>query len=227
MYHYATLCTSTVHHVVLLIIWRIINNMKHTEDPRLIATRNLALEAALTILQKDGVLAVTHGSVSAATGISRSTLYRHWPEIGQLRNDAFKRAATSPKTALQSNGPLRTDLAWTLGALMTALNETPWGQIAPQVIAAAATDQEARNVINDFMQERIAGVTSVFTAAEARGELQPGVPVRQLVEMAIAVAYFRKLIAGSLLDQEWLDSHVELICSMAERPLSDKTPNSD
>ena len=190
--------------------------MSQPEDPRLVATRNLALDAALTILQDDGVLAVTHGSVSKATGISRSTLYRHWPEIDRLRNDAFKRAASPSKIAPQTNGPLRADLAWLLGILLAALNETPWGQIAPQVIAAAATDREARTVINDFMRDRIASVEAVFAAAEARGELPPGVPVRHLVEMAIAVPYFRKLIVGAPLDEAWLASHVDLICRLAE-----------
>ncbi len=198
--------------------------MNEQEDPRRIATRNVALDAALEILQDEGVLRITHGSISAKTGISRSTLYRHWPKLEQLRNDAFKRAATPPVISPKTNGPLRADLTWMLGILMAALNETPWGQIAPQVIAAAATDQEARTVINDFMKERIAGVEAVFAAAEARGELLPDAPRRLLVETAIAVPYFRKLIAGLPLDHEWLDSHVDLICRFAEKPVRQKTP---
>ena len=195
--------------------------MTQLEDPRLTATRTLALDAALKILLEEGVLAVTHGSVSKATGISRSTLYRHWPKIAQLRNNAFKRAAIPPNIVPKINGPLRADLTSTMSALMSALNDTPWGQIAPQVIAAAATDEEARDVINDLMQERIAWVESIFAAAEARGELSPSAPVRGLVEMAIAVPYFRKFIAGLPLDQDWLDSHVDFICRMA-RDAADK-----
>ena len=194
--------------------------MKKIEDPRLAATRNIALDAALDILQEEGVLAVTYASVSKATGISRSTLYRHWPEIHRLRNNAFKRAATPPQIAPKTNGPLHTDLTWILGILIDALNETPWGQIAPQVIAAAATDEEARILINDLMEERIATVGAVFAAAEARGELSPEAPVRHLVEMFIAVPYFRKFIVGAPLDHNWLDAHVDLICCLAERPKS-------
>lgn len=189
--------------------------MKLSEDPRIIATRNLALDAAQNILQEQGVLAVTHGAVSKATGISRSTLYRHWPRLEEMRNDAFLRAATSPNFAPETNGPLRTDLAWMMGKLRTALNETPWGQVAPQVIAAAATDAQARTVIEGFMKDRMAGMEDVFAAAKERGELREGAPVRQLIEMAIAVPYFRKLIAGLPLDQEWLDAHVDLICRLA------------
>ncbi len=192
--------------------------MKLPDDPRIIATRNHALDAAEEILQRDGVLAVTHGTVSKATGISRSTLYRHWPRLEALRNDAFVRAATSPNFAPMTNGPLRTDLAWIMGKLRMALTETPWGRVAPQVVAAAATDDQARAVIEGFMKDRMAGLEEVFTAARDRGELRKDAPVRQLIELAIAVPYFRKLIAGLPLDQEWLESHVDLIHRMATEP---------
>lgn len=189
--------------------------MTQPEDPRLTATRDHALDSALKILLEDGVLAVTHGSVSKATGISRSTLYRHWPEIAELRNNAFKRASIPPNIAPMTDGPLRNDLTWTMGVLMSALNDTPWGQITPQVIAAAATDLDARNVINELMQERIVWVQSIFTAAQARGELTSDAPVHDLVEMAIAVPYFRKFIAGLPLNQDWLVSHVDFMCRVA------------
>lgn len=192
--------------------------MNKHEDPRLAATREHALEAALTLLKENGVLAVTHAAVSARTGISRSTLYRHWPKLEKLRNDAFLRAATSLVFAPRTNGPLRTDLTWILSNLLTALNETAWGHVAPQVIAAAATDEQARLVIVDFMRDRIGNVEAVFAAARERGEIGDDVPVRQLIEMAIAVPYFRKLIAGLPLNHEWLDTHVDILCRLAAEP---------
>ena len=194
--------------------------MKIIEDPRLTATRNIALDAAVGILHDKGVMAITHATISKTTEISRSTLYRHWPKIDRLRNDAFKRAATLPEAAPKTNGPLRVDLTWLLGMLKDVLNEAPWGQIAPQVIAAAAVDKEARILLNDLMEERIAIVEAIFVAAEMRGELRPDAPVRQLVEIVISVPYFRKFIAGTPLDQAWVESHVDFICGLAERPKS-------
>lgn len=185
------------------------------EDPRLTATRVLALDTALTILQENGVLAVTYGTLSAQTGISRSTLYRHWPKLEALRNAVFLHAAGTPRHGPRINGPLRTDLTWILGKLVTALNDSPWGQIVPQAIAIAATDDQVRGLINNWMKDRSASVKAVFAAAEARGELRKNAPVQQMIEMAIAVPYFRKLIAGLPLDQEWLDTHVDLICQLA------------
>ena len=189
--------------------------MNTHEDPRLIATRTHALEAALKLLQEKGVLAVTHASVSSETGISRSTLYRHWPMLDDLRNNAFRQAATSPVFSPKTNGPLRTDLKWILGNLLTALNETAWGQIAPQVVAAAATDEKARAVINTFMRDRFQNVQDVFDAAKTRGEVAREVEVQPLIEVAVSVPYFRKLVAGLPLDDEWLETHVDLLCRLA------------
>jgi AcrR family transcriptional regulator len=188
-------------------------------DPRLGATRSQALDAALMLLQDKGVLAITHGAINRETGISRSTLYRHWPKLEDLRNAAFARAATGPKDQSRTNGPLKTDLISIIGHLMTALNDTPWGKIAPQVIAMAATDEQARSLLSKWIEDRSGRVEAVFDAAKARGELREGAPVQQLVEMAIAIPYFRKLVAGLPLDHEWLEVHVDLICSLAvEQP---------
>ncbi|WP_299155089.1 TetR/AcrR family transcriptional regulator [uncultured Tateyamaria sp.] len=192
--------------------------MTKADDPRLLATRSIALDAALEILRTEGVLAVTHASISTKTGVSRSTLYRHWPQIDQLRTDAFKRAASPPVIAPKTNGPLHADLTWLLGILMSALNDTPWGQIAPQIISGAATNNETKSLINEFMHERMSYVREVFDAAEQRGELAIDAPIEQLIDTAIAVPYFRHLIAGLPLDHEWLESHVDMICRLAEKP---------
>lgn len=189
--------------------------MDRSSDPRLEATQAHALQAALELLQGEGVRAVTHGSISSATGISRSTLYRHWPKLDDLRNAAIARAATGPNSQPRTNGPLRTDLTWILGHLMTALNDTPWGKIAPQVIAVAATDDQIRDLLRNWIADRSQDVHSVFDAAIARGEINEDAPIPQMIEMAIGVPYFRKLVAGLSLDHSWLDAHVDMICRMA------------
>lgn len=195
--------------------WAKDHDMNKLSDPRLDATRAHALQAALELLQEKGLLAVNHAAISSATGISRSTLYRHWPKLEDLRNAAIARAATGPNSQPRTNGPLRTDLTWILGHLMTALNETPWGKIAPQVIAVAATEVQTRDLLRKWIEDRSEDVKSVFDAAIARGEINKDTSILQLVEMAIAVPYFRKLVAGRQLDHDWLDAHVDMICSLA------------
>lgn len=192
--------------------------MKKQEDPRMAATRTAAMDTALSILKEDGVLTVTHAAIGEKTGISRSTLYRHWPKLEELRNAVFVHAATGPKYAPKTEGPLRADLTWLLGQMMIALNESDWGKVVPQIIAVAAIDDQAQSLINNWMKNRSENFAEVFNAAKARGDLNESAPIAQLIELGIAVPYFRKFIAGLPLDDEWLDQHVELICGLASKP---------
>lgn len=189
--------------------------MENQEDPRLMATRMAALDSALKILKEDGVLAVTHSAIGKQTGISRSTLYRHWPKLEELRYAVFVHAAQGPKYATKTQGPLKADLKWLLGLMMTALNQSDWGDVVPPIIALAAVDDQAKGLINNWMRDRTANFAEVFDAARNRGELDDNAPLDQLYELGIAVPYFRKFIAGKPLDEEWLDNHVKLMCEMA------------
>ena len=191
--------------------------MNKPADPRLDATRNHSLEAALMLLQENGVLAVTHAAINAKTGISRSTLYRHWPKLEDLRNAAFARAAKADVDERPIDGPLKTDLMWIIGHLMKVLNDTSWGKVAPQIIGMAATEDQTRELLSTWMDDRSSDVGAVFEAARTRGELRDDAPVQQIIEMAIAIPYFRKLVSGKPLDQEWLEAHVGAICSLAAK----------
>ena len=79
----------------------------------------------------------------------------------------------------------------------------------------AATEEQTRGLMSKWIEDRSGNVEAVFDAAKKRGELSESAPVQQLVEMAIAIPYFRKLVAGQPLDHEWLDAHVDMICSLA------------
>ena len=190
-------------------------SMNKAVDPRIDATRNLSLEAALSLLQEKGVLAVTHAAISRETGISRSTLYRHWPLLQDLRNAAFARAAKAEVDPRPVHGPLRDDLIWIIGHLMKVLNETAWGTIAPQIIGMSATEDQTREFLRVWIEDRSADVAAVLEAAKERGELGADAPTEKMIEMAIAIPYFRKLVAGRHLDQEWLASHIDAVCSLA------------
>ena len=189
--------------------------MSKLVDPRLDATQTRALEAALNLLETEGVLAVTHGAIFQKTGISRSTLYRHWPKLDDLRNAAFARATSGGKSFEPTNGPLRADLQWILGTLISALNQTPWGKIAPQVIGTAAVDRETSALLHEWVQERRGRIRRVLELAVERGEIRESAPIEELIDIAISVPYFRKCMSGMPIDQAWLDGHIDLLWKLA------------
>ena len=195
--------------------------MNKPVDPRLDATRNLSMKAALSLLQEKGVLAVTHAAISRETGISRPTLYRHWPQLEDLRNAAFAQAAKADLDTRPVNGPLKTDLLWIIGHLMKVLNETVWGTVAPQIIGMAATEDQTRALLHIWIENRSADVARVFEAARERGEISADAPIEKMIEMAIAIPYFRKLMSGQPLDEEWLKTHIDAVCSLGTKQTFD------
>src|SRR5919109_45569 len=79
-----------------------------TRDPRLARTRETVLAAVRRLLDSEGPQAVTFGRVSRETGVSRTTLYRHWAGPSELLADAWARVI--PPNTVAHSADLRADL---------------------------------------------------------------------------------------------------------------------
>ena len=44
---------------------------------------------------------------------------------------------------------------------------------------------------------------------------------QKMIEMAIAIPYFRKLMSGQPLDEEWLKTHIDAVCSLGTKQTFD------
>lgn len=53
-------------------------------DARIVKSRSIAFDAAAHILRTLGLPALTHQNVAQQSGLSRATIYRHWPTIPDL-----------------------------------------------------------------------------------------------------------------------------------------------
>ena len=76
------------------------------DDPRIARTRQHALHAALELVAESGLSGYTFETVSERSGISRSTLYRHWDNKSES-NPALALGARihqgTPRTLLFQN----------------------------------------------------------------------------------------------------------------------------
>ncbi|GLY70057.1 TetR/AcrR family transcriptional regulator [Amycolatopsis taiwanensis] len=59
-------------------------------DPRLDRSRTALLDAAAALLSESGIRGVTIEAVTSRSGVARSTLYRHFPNSGELLAAAFQ-----------------------------------------------------------------------------------------------------------------------------------------
>lgn len=58
--------------------------MNDRVDPRVERTREDVHAAVLALLREDGLQAVRHSRVAERSGVSRATVYRHWPDRAAL-----------------------------------------------------------------------------------------------------------------------------------------------
>src|SRR6266511_2813236 len=76
--------------------------------------RQRVLQAALQVLDEDGLPGFTMEAVARRAGASKATLYRHWPTVGALLIDAMD--ATFQPFPVPDTGSVQTDVAHLLTA---------------------------------------------------------------------------------------------------------------
>ena len=77
-------------------------------DARVIRTRSDILRAAVDVLTREGLDAVTHHRLAEVAGYSRATIYKHWPTRDALFVDAFSYRPSGEHSV--PTGDLRADL---------------------------------------------------------------------------------------------------------------------
>jgi AcrR family transcriptional regulator len=75
-------------------------------DARVVRTRALVQEAVLDLFEREGAGALTHQRVAERAGVSRATVYRHWPHPIDLVVEALG-LAEQPLLHPSEGQPLR------------------------------------------------------------------------------------------------------------------------
>ena len=163
-------------------------------DPRVERSRASVVSAAAQLLLDDGPDAITHGRVAAAAGVSRTTVYKHFPERSDL---LFVTAEAIGKNVPNHNditGDLRTDLRMFLDHLASDLRDPVRTRIIAMMMERGLHDDAVALVRNTFMQEFRVVYTAITSAGVATGELSADVDVELgLAAMAGSLIYARLL----------------------------------
>src|SRR6266511_502560 len=89
--------------------------------------RQRVLQAALEVLDEDGLPGFTMEAVARRAGASKATVYRRWPTVGALLIDAMD--ATFQPFPVPDTGSVQTDVAHLLTAFVTLLDHTPFPRL--------------------------------------------------------------------------------------------------
>jgi TetR/AcrR family transcriptional regulator, regulator of autoinduction and epiphytic fitness len=180
------------------------------QDPRIERTRRVVLESAIELLIEGGYSAVTMEAVAAASGVAKSTIYRHWPNRSALINDAFHEL--KPTAPLPVGGDVRARITVLLEHLARQLVSSTWSSCLPALIDAAERDPEARELHSGLARTGRQVLVDLLAEGVRTGELPPDTDVGLLAEAMAGAIVLRRLMATEpfdpsevphLVDQLW------------------------
>ena len=175
-------------------------------DPRVVRSRRVVLEAAISVLAEDGYGAFTIDAVARRSGVARSTIYRLWPGKAELIDAALTTLNVQPAEPAETPHEARDAVRGLLGHLDVGLNEGPVAACLPALIDGAERDPAIRRFHHDQNERRrarLAAAISVATGRQGDADL--------LAQALAGAVMYARLMTGRRLSGKDLDRLVELI----------------
>jgi AcrR family transcriptional regulator len=180
---------------------------RRSPDPRAVRSREAALAAARELLAEQGLAAVTHVTVAARSGVGRTTLYRHWPDVPALLRDALQ--PRIPVAGAPPTGNLRADLVQALSADRALLQDPVSERILRALIEGAGTDPGLARMVRELHDEGSEPIRAVLADAISTTALPAGLDIELAVEQLAGPLMFRRLIAGQPIDPGYVERVVD------------------
>lgn len=176
-------------------------------DPRAERTRQSAVAAAKQLLIDEGIDALTHARVASETGISRMTLYRHWPTRMAMLKDALSQAAEARHTTI--SGDLARDVTTEMQLIRQELLSPARGRLLAALVEQAQLDEEIAALRDESVAKACSGLATVLRAGVESGSLPAGLDVSAAVAWLVGPCVYQLLGNGTPLTAAFVDDVVE------------------
>ena len=186
------------------------------DDPRIARTRQSALDAALELIAESGVQGCSFETVSERSGVSRSTLYRHWDNKSELLVDAFRSQII--ERVAPDTGNLRDDVLSAMLELGQALQDTTWGSMVAQLMAAAAIDPDVARIQQEISDYHVAIDSNIIKRAINRGELSDTIDTEHAALLFSSPIFYRHLFNIDGASATWITTHIDNTVALLTSP---------
>lgn len=186
---------------------------RSTTDPRIARTRQAVFESAMALAWRNGFSATTINDIADHSGVSKSTIYRHWNDVEELFLDALRHYASS--YTAPDTGSLRDDLIVYLIGYAQGLTDSPLGALIAHLASAAIKDERFAAIQQEYATANRASGRPIFERALDRGELPADTDLDALQELVVAPLPFRLLVSRRPLDAAWVTTHIDHVLTLA------------
>ncbi|MGY1616100.1 TetR/AcrR family transcriptional regulator [Geodermatophilus sp. SYSU D00691] len=162
------------------------------EDRRITQTRAAVHAATLAIIAEKGVRAATVERIADRAGVSRSTVYRRWPELRVLYYEAFAQLARRSSPELR--GDTERELLHYLQDYADRLNDRTYGSVLVALIEAAWRDPQLADLRRSVFDERSSRAAAILEAGVRSGRLRADLDRREALDAVVAPFLYRRLV---------------------------------
>jgi len=173
-------------------------------DKRVERSKAAVLAETYRQLTQSGIGGVSIDEISRVSGVSKTTIYRHWPSRSALLIDAcsrFGNASPPPDT-----GNLRSDLHALVTELGEQLQSAAWASVYPSIIDAAERDPEIAALQAGLHTAFMAPFHAVIERAKDRGEVLPDKSAADGIAAIVGPLFYRRWFSKEPIDDRFTDA---------------------
>ena len=176
---------------------------RQTTNSRVARSKDAVLTVTYALLAENGLGGISVDEISRRSGVSKMTIYRHWPSREALLLDACSRL--SGAFAAPDTGSFKGDLHALARHLAHELTQARWPNILPSIIDAAERDKALAQLHERLHLKLMRPFVEVMERARLRGELRPGVKAGELVEALVAPFFYRRWFSREPISKQFGD----------------------
>ncbi|MEA1650355.1 TetR/AcrR family transcriptional regulator [Nitrospirillum sp. BR 11164] len=176
-------------------------------DKRVERSKAKVLAETYRQLAQGGIAGVSVDEVSRISGVSKTTIYRHWPSRSALLIDACSRLGATP--VAPDTGSLRGDARALLSHLVHQLRTANWSSVYPSIIDAAERDAELQTMQAALHATFMAPFKAVIERAKAKGEIPRERAMDDVVALLVGPLFFRRWFAREEMDDRFIDAIID------------------
>jgi AcrR family transcriptional regulator len=184
------------------------------------ANRRAVHDAAMRLLARHGIAGLTVDRLADVSGVSRSTIYRHWPDPRELAVEALEGVLRTEPTSLRAapEDPASALLAY-LRDYARRLNDETYATMLVTIIEWAWRDPDFARRHTHTLEDARSRAMKVVRDGRAAGLFRPDIDLNEAVEAVVSPFLYQRLVRRKRIsDRDVRRLHAGFLATFATAP---------
>jgi AcrR family transcriptional regulator len=180
-----------------------------SKDARVVRTRALVQDAVRDLFEREGAGALTHQRVAERAGVSRATVYRHWPQPIDLVFEALG-VAEQPLLHPSDGRPLREWLRRELVRVAADFARPVVRQFIATIVSEPDRSEHITTLVTEMTGRTVSAVREALDRAEADGVVFKRRDEYQLIAELVGPLIVQVMMYRMPADEQWIARLVDI-----------------